>query len=305
MKLRFFLAHAALFLVSLIYAANFSLAKLAMPEYIKPLGFIVLRAVAGTTLFWISSLFVREKVPIKDLGLMALCAVFGVAINQMLFFKGLELTRPISGAMIMMTAPILVLLFAVLAKQEKLNYRKLIGIALGLGGAFILITSKTQTNVPNAPNPLLGNLFIAINASSYAIYLILVKPLIKKYHPITLLKWVFGIGLIYVFPFGIGEASQIQWHSFTPTIWGVLAFVLLGVTFLAYLLNAAALTVVKPSVVSTYIYLQPLLASFIAIGLGSDQLTLRVLSAGALIFAGVTAVSWNKRTRPEPLDASG
>lgn len=297
MNFKLILAHVAMFIVAFIYAANFTLAKIAMPEYIRPLGFILLRACAGTVLFWLSSLVIREKVPLKDLGMLALCGLFGVAINQMFFFTGLELTTPINGALIMLTTPILVLFFSILALREKLTIWKVGGIALGLGGAALLILSKSGTGTATAPNPMLGNLFVAINAASYGIYLILVKPYTQKYHPITLLKWVFGFGLLYVFPFGMEQAAAIDWNSFTPEVWWVLVFVLFCVTFLAYLLNAAALTLVQPSIVSAYIYLQPLLAAVIAVTMGQDQVNIELLAAGLLIFTGVFLVSMKRNEK--------
>lgn len=295
MNYKVILAHLAMFTVSAIYAANFSLAKIAMPTYIEPFGFILLRAIAGTTLFWLSSLIIREKVPRKDVLRLAVCGLFGVAINQLMFFKGLDMTTPINGSLIMLTTPILVLIFSVIAFREPIGWMKIAGVALGLAGAFVLIWSNASENVANAPNPTLGNIFVAINAAAYGIYLILVKPLTAKYHPITLLKYVFGFGLLYVIPFGYYEASQIQWESLPLKVWWVLAFVLFGVTFLAYLLNAAALTIVKPSVVSSYIYLQPLLASIIAVAIGSDQLNAVLLLAGGMIALGVFMVSYRKK----------
>ena len=296
MNFKLVLAHLAMFAVSFIYAANFTLVKIAMPEYIAPLGFILLRACAGATLFWISSLVIREKVPLKDIGMLAFCGLFGVAINQMMFFKGLELTTPINGALTMLTAPILVLVFSIIALQEKLTVWKVGGIVLGLSGAALLIVSKSGISSADAPNPMLGNLFVGINAASYGIYLILIKPYTQKYHPITILKWVFGFGLLYVFPFGIGQVQAIDWATIPTMVWWVIAFVLFCVTFLAYLLNAAALTMVQPSVVSAYIYLQPLLAAIIAVAMGRDSINLELLAAGLLIFVGVFFVSMKKRT---------
>ncbi len=295
MNPKILLAHLAMFTVAAIYAANFSLAKIAMPAYIQPFGFILLRAIAGTTLFGLSALIVRERVPRKDIFRLAICGLFGVAINQLTFFKGLDMTTPINGSLIMLTTPILVLIFSIIAFREAVGWKKVLGVALGLSGAFLLIMSNASANVPNAPNPTLGNILVGVNAAAYAVYLILIKPLAAKYHPVTLLKYVFGFGLLYIIPFGYHEASLIQWEALPMKVWGVLAFVLFGVTFLAYLLNAAALTIVKASVVSSYIYLQPLLASIIAVALGSDQLNSTLILAGGMIAFGVFLVSYRKK----------
>lgn len=296
MKSKLILAHVAMFLVSLFYASNFTIAKQVMPEYIQPFGFIVIRVIAATILFWIShSLFIREKVASKDFAKMALCAVFGVAINQLMFFKGLNLTTPINGALVMLTTPILVLLISAIVLKERITSLKVLGISLGIVGALVLIWGNNSSAAPKAPNPLLGNIFIGINAASYACYLILIKPLMAKYHPITILKWVFSFGLLYVLPFGWGEFRAIEWASFTTNIWIAVAYVLVVVTFLAYLFNASALKVVNPSVVGTYIYLQPLLAAIIAILAGQDSITWRLVVAGMLIASGVYLVSIQKK----------
>jgi drug/metabolite transporter (DMT)-like permease len=288
------LAHIALFLVALIYAANFTVAKpvMAAPNhYIQPFGFVMLRCLAGTSLLWLThALFIRERVDRKDIGRLALCGVCGIAGNQLCFLYGLNLTTPINGSLIMLVTPIMVLLLSMLVFKEKLTLSKGLGIVLGLSGATLLIVTG-RTGIQDAPNPALGNVFIAVNASFYACYLVLVKPLMSKYSPITTLKWVFLFGTLYVIPFGGGQLYATDFSVIPSSIWWNIGFVLVFVTFLTYLFNGAALSIVKASVASTYIYLQPLLASLIAIVAGKDELTLYLLIAGILIASGVYLVS--------------
>jgi drug/metabolite transporter (DMT)-like permease len=283
-----------MFLVSLIYAANFSLAKMAMPEYVGAFGFILLRVSAAAALFFLSSIFIREKVEKKDMGTLILTSIFGVALNMLTFFKGLELTTPINGALIMLMTPILVLVFSFVVLKEKLNFLKIIGIGLGLGGALMLTLSNSNAASDYAPDPLWGNILVGINAASYGVYLIMIKPLAKKYHPITIMKWNFGIGLLFVFPFGIQQSLEVNWQMMPYEIMLVIAFVLFFVTFVNYLLNAIALTVVSPAVVGAYIYLQPVLTALIAVIGGHDNLTLTITVSSLLIFAGVYLVSYKK-----------
>jgi drug/metabolite transporter (DMT)-like permease len=294
MSARLILAHVAMFLVALIYAANFSLAKMAMPDYVGAFGFILLRVSAAAALFFISSAFIREKVEKKDIGTLVLTSIFGVALNMLTFFKGLELTTPINGALIMLMTPILVLVFSFVVLKEKLNFLKIIGIGLGLGGALMLTLSNSNAASVYAPNPLWGNILVGINAASYGVYLIMVKPLAKKYHPITIMKWNFGLGLLFVFPFGIQQTMQVNWQTMPYEIILVIAFVLFFVTFVNYLLNAIALTMVSPSVVGAYIYLQPVLTALIAVVGGHDNLTLTITISSLLIFVGVYLVSYKK-----------
>jgi drug/metabolite transporter (DMT)-like permease len=294
MSTRLILAHVAMFLVALIYAANFSLAKIAMPTYVGAFGFILLRVSAAAALFFLSSILIKEKVEKKDIGTLILTSIFGVALNMLTFFKGLELTTPINGALIMLMTPILVLVFSFVVLKEKLNFLKIIGIGLGLGGALMLTLSNSNAASGYAPNPLWGNILVGINAASYGVYLIMVKPLAKKYHPITIMKWNFGLGLLFVFPFGIQQTMQINWQTMPYEIILVIAFVLFFVTFVNYLLNAIALTMVSPSVVGAYIYLQPVLTALIAVIGGHDSLTLTITLSSLLIFGGVYLVSYRK-----------
>ena len=172
---------------------------------------------------------------------------------------------------------------------EKINIRKGIGIALGLVGASTLILNGG--NISGNTDYMLGNMFVFINAASYGLYLVLVKPLMQKYHPITVMFYVFGFGLLYVLPFGYTELLAVDWVSFpTIIIWEVL-FVVVCTTVMAYLLNSSALKLLNPSTVSIYIYLQPVLATLFAIFRGSDSLDEMKIIAAVIIFVGVYLVS--------------
>lgn len=290
MKNKTTLAHIGIFIANFIYAANYTVAKEVMPAYIQPFGFIVLRVLAGMSLFWLfHTLFVREKVEREDWVRLALCGLFGVAINMLCFFKGLAWTTPINAGLMMTTTPILVLLTSAFVLGEKITQRKIFGIGLGLAGAILLISYGQK--VAFGGEGFWGDLLVLINALSYGIYLVLVKKLMKKYHPITIIKWVFTFGFIYVLPFGWSDIQLIEWGTFPMSIWLAFGFVLFFVTFLTYLLNATALKIVNPSVVSIYIYLQPLIATLIALSFGKDELTGVKIISGILICLGVYLVS--------------
>ena len=292
MSFRLFMAHVAMFMVALFYAANFSWAKLVMPDYVGAFGFILLRVAAATFLFFVSSLFIKNnKIERADIGLIALSGFFGVSFNMLTFFKGLELTTPLNGALIMLTTPILVLVFSIVALKEKLSAIRIVGVIMGLGAALYLILNSGNNSSLSAPDPMLGNILVTLNAASYGIYLIMIKPLTKKYHPVVLLTWTFGFGLIMVFPFGIQQVMLVEWGTMPAHIYWVIAFVLFCVTFLAYLLNGAALTVVSPAVVGAYIYLQPLLTALIAVAGGFDKLSFELIVSAILIFGALYLVS--------------
>ncbi|MGB0176898.1 MAG: DMT family transporter [Owenweeksia sp.] len=290
------MAHLALLAVALIYGLNYSIAKDVMPGYISPRTFILVRAVGATALFWLTArIFHWERVKRRDLGRMALCGVFGVACNQMLFFEGLNLTTPISAAVIMTANPILVLVMSAVILKESLRPSRVVGIVLGIAGALFLITRGGQVADIMDSDKSLGNLLVLLNAASYAAYLVLVKPLMRKYEAITVIRWVFLFGLIMVLPFGWPHFGDIQWTQMpTGIIWKV-AFVVLCTTYMAYLLNVFALKTVTSTTVSFYIYLQPLFAALTAIALGKDEITLVLCLSALLLFAGVYLVSFYKR----------
>ena len=290
------LAHIALIFANLIYAINFTLAKDVMPEYIMPSGFILLRVSSAVILFsMVYFLFIREKIKKKDLIKLAFCGLFGVAINQLFFFEGLNLTSPINASIIMTTNPIIVLVISFVILKDKITGYKLFGVLLGVFGAWNLILNSTNISVSSGSG--LGDVFVLINATSYGLYLVLVKPLMSKYNPITILFIVFSFGLIFVFPFGYNELSLVDWTEIPNNIWFEIGFVVLFTTFFAYLLNAFALKNVSPNTVSIYIYLQPVLASCFAIYWGADELKEDKIIAALFIFAGVYLVSKESEKR--------
>jgi len=283
-------AHFAMFLVALIYAGNYTIAKIVMPDYIEPLGFILLRVTTGTLVLWLlHTLFIKEPIERKDFIRIGLCGLFGVAINQMMFFKGLNWTTPINASLIMTTTPILVLIISAILLKEAITARKIIGIALGIVGATIIILFGASASFSR--QSMLGDLMIFINATSFGIYLVLAKKLLDKYHPFTVLKWTFTVGWFIVLPFGWPDIPAIAWESFDLNIWLAVLYVLIVVSVGAYILNVYALKKLNASTVSTYVYLQPILASLIALLVGKDELTLFKVAAAIIIFYGVYLVS--------------
>lgn len=284
------LAHAALIGANLIYGVNYSVAKWIMPEYVTPFALVVMRALGGVLLFWTFASFgVREKIKRRDLYRMALCGMFGVAFNQMMFLAGLNYTTPIDASIIMTANPIVVLVAALVLLGERITWRKTLGIILGGSGAILLILSSGEVSLSS--DHFVGNLLMLGNTSSYAMYLVLVKPLMNKYHPLTVIKWVFLFGSFIIIPVGFQQFSTTAFHTFSIEVWLSIGYVVVFTTFLAYLLNIVAMKWVSPTLASTYIYSQPVIASIVAIIMLQDHLTwLKVLST-ALVFAGVYFVN--------------
>ncbi|SHG73446.1 DMT family transporter [Winogradskyella jejuensis] len=285
------LAITALFAVQLLYGINYTLAKTIMNEnYVKPFGLVVLRVGGATLLFWLLSLVYKtEKINTKDFSKLFLAAIFGVFINMLFFLKGLEYTSPIHASTIMTITPIVILVLSVFVLKESITKLKIFGVALGFIGALVLtLYGKSARAADNVP---LGNLMIFLNAISYSIYVILIKRLTEKYHPLAFIKWLFLFGLILVLPFGFTEVMEIEWDSFTTEISYSLLFVVVGATFGTYLLNPLAISRLKASTVGIFIYLQPVIAGLFAVINGADFIGIVKIIAVSLIFLGVYFVS--------------
>lgn len=281
----------AAFMVQVIYGLTFTFANDVIDDgYIKPYGFILLRIIGATILFWILSLFTpTEKIDRKDYFKFFIASIFGIALNMLTFFKGFEFTTPIHASVIMTVVPIVVLVLSAVFLKERITHLKFMGILLGFSGAIVLSIYGRSTQAGD--NILLGNTLVFINAVSYSIYLILIKKITDKYHPFTFIRWLFLFGLIMVTPFGYGELSEVVWTSFPPYIIFSVAFVILGATFATYLLNPLALRQLKASTVSTFLYIQPVIAGIFAIIMGSDTINGIKLIAALLIFIGVYLVT--------------
>lgn len=285
--------------VSLIYGMTFTIAKDVMPAYVAPFGFILLRVGGSTVLFWcVATLRPKQKIAREDYFSLLAAALFGVAVNMLTFFKGLSLTSPISAAVIMVTTPIIVLILSSLLLREKMKPIKVLGILLGLAGTLLLIAFGKSSS--SAPNATLGNLLVFINAVSYGLYLIIVKKIMARYDAFVLVKWIYTLGLLMVLPFGWNELRAVHWAEIPTDLYWKIGFVVVFSTFGTYLLNLLSMRVLKPTTVAVFIYLQPLFAALIAIGLGKDQLNNIKWAAATLIFVGVYLVTQKNTPKASP-----
>lgn len=286
-------AHIALLLVTLIYAANYTIAKEVMPKYLNPDALVFTRILTGMIVFWLLASVRTERVAKADFGRLILSGVFGAAVNMLAFFKGLNLTTPINASLIMLIVPIIVLSISAIFYDERITRLKGIGIFLGLMGAGFLVGNGRTISLSSSG--LVGDLLVCLNATSYAVYLVLVKQLMMKYNTMTVLKWVFTFGFIAVFPFTISDFLAADFSNLPLNIWLAIGFILVCVTIMTYLFNAYALQYVTASVVSVYVYLQPLFASIIALSFGKDSLSFGKIIAYILIFSGVLMVSQKRQ----------
>lgn len=284
------LALIAVAIATIIYGITYTVAKKVMPNYVAAFGFILLRVLGATIVFWVIGLFIKAK-PIEkgDFKKIAIASFFGVGLNMLTFFKGLSYTSPINASVIMVTTPILVLIFSSILIKEKLVRNKIIGIIIGLIGAVVLIVYGSSSK-GNTENMVLGNFLVFINAASYGMYLVVTKKLIAKYHPIVFIKWLYLFGLVFVIPFSFSEFMAIQWNVMPASIYFKIGFVVFFTTCITYLFNLYGLSKLKPTTVSVFIYLQPVIATLYALLVGSDSLNDVKVIATILIFLGVYLV---------------
>lgn len=280
---------------SLIFGANYVIAKGLMPHFLIPGQIIFLRVSVATVSFWLIATFTRhEFVSRKDMPLMALSGLLGIAVNQILFFEGLYLTTPVNAAIIHTGCPVIVLIISHYLLSEKIRPFNVIGIVLGLSGALLLILYR-QTTVFSG-NTHLGNLLILINITSYSFYLVLVKPLMMKYRPLTVIKWVFTYGLIFSLPFSVWSIPSIDFSKFTPYAWFSILYVVFGNTLLAYLLVTSALKYLSATTAGFYNYTQPVIAGFIAVWLGQDTIDAVKIISALMVFSGVYFINYRPVT---------
>ncbi|MGK0421226.1 MAG: drug/metabolite transporter (DMT)-like permease [Polaribacter sp.] len=285
------LALIAVSIATLIYGLTFTIAKDVMPVYLKPYAFILLRVFGGTLVFWTFGLFIKkQKIEKSDYKKIVLASFFGITLNMLSFFKGLSLTTPISASVMMVTSPIMVLLFSSLLIRKVIGKQRVLGVFIGLIGALLLITFGSSSD-GNTTNSNWGNFLVFVNAASYGLYLVLAKNLIVKYHPIVFVKWLYLFGLVFVIPFGYSELMEVDWQEIPSNIYWNIGFVIIFTTCVTYAFNLYGLSKLKPTTVSVFIYLQPVIATIYALTVGSDSLNLVKISATLLIFLGVYLVT--------------
>ncbi len=289
-------AHLALLSVNIIYGANYLIAKGLMPHKIEASGLVFLRISGAGLLFFILKKFIKERIEKKDIPRLALCGFLGVAANQFFSMNGLSLTSPVDASIIITAMPIFTVIISYFLLKEPLTLKRILGIAIGGVGAILLIYLG---NSGFGTGSLKGNVFVFLCALAFASYLVVVKPLMSKYKPITVIVWTFLFGFVFMFPFCIKKLLQTDFGSFAFINWTSLVYVVVGPTFFAYLLNMFALQFVKPTVSSSYIYVQPAVAMilvamvsyFVVDSQYKGDITAIKLLCCVLIFVGVYLIS--------------
>jgi drug/metabolite transporter (DMT)-like permease len=289
--------HVLIFLANVLFAVNISISKFLIPSHLTPEALTLLRVLFGCIMFWLASFFIPyEKVPLKDLGTLFLCALCGITLNQSLFMSGLNLTSPIDASIIATAGPIYVMLLAALILKEPITGRKIAGVLLGVTGAVLLILSSSGPT-DNQSSGLAGNLRIVASNLLYSVYVVLSRPLSRRYSAVTIMKWMFLFSAVILFPFmyqQVIDAPAFHREALDWTESAAIFYVLMFATFIPYLLIPMSLKRLRPTTVSMYNYIQPIVASVLAVLIGQDTFGVEKLLSAALVFVGVYLVTQSK-----------
>lgn len=284
-------SHLAVLSANLFFGINFSAVQYITKKFIGPFGLNVIRVGVSTLLLWGLWLFSSSKAGIRKehIGRFILCAITGVVINQALFIKGLSMTLSIHASLLILVTPVFISIVAAWIGTEPMTLFKVGGLVAAISGAVMLALQKDAAG--QASSILWGDIFIIVNAISYALYFVLVKPLMVAYHPIQVTRWVFTIGLFFTVLIGWNQFQSIEWSQFGWKEYGATGFIVIGATFLAYLFNIYGIHHLGASITGTYIYTQPVFASLIAIWVLNETFGWYKLVAALLIISGVILVS--------------
>lgn len=287
------IGHLVLFIANLIFGLNTIVSRSLMPEIMSPYTLTFFRLSGGMLLFWLASIFVKKEiVPVKDIFMLALASVFSLSLNQLPYFVGLSATSPIDASIVITVLPIITMLLAAFVLKEPITLKKAIGVLVGAAGALLLVFSNK--NMHGGKSELWGIVLVFSAVSCFAVYLTVFKKLIMKYSAITVMKWMFLFATISCFPFCRASLMTTDFAGFTSDIWLRLAFVVVLASFFTYLLIPIGQQALRPTTFSMYNYLQPVVASFVAVIIGMDSFGLEKTISAILVFAGVYIVTKSK-----------
>ncbi len=288
-------AHIAVLFANIFFGINYITIKLIVPSKLSAPALNLCRVAGSSMLFWIlySMKPSRPGILKKDIPLFIGCALLGVALNQIMFVKGLSLTTSIHASLLSLTTPILIIFIAAWLLKERITFLKITGVVSGVTGAAILIAMKDASHT--ASNIVLGDVLVILNAIAYAFYLVIVRPLMMRYSAVHVIRWVFTFGILFMIPYGWNDFVATEWQSFTAGNWLCLAFIISGATFFAYLFNIYGISVIGASATGAYIYTQPVFAAVIAMLFTGETYDWLKLMAAILIFCGVYMVTYRRK----------
>ena len=290
-----FKGHAALLVAYLIFGLNTPVSKaVLMQGGTSALALTFYRFAGATALFWIASLFTaKERVGLRDLRQLFLASLIGIFVNQLPFIIGLSLTSPINASVITTSSPILTMLLAAFFLKEPITWKKVVGVLTGAAGALLLIFGSMSVDHDRSAG-ITGDLLCMLSCASFSVYLAAFKRLIIRYSPVTSMKWMFLFATLCSLPFCRRDVMAVDYAAIPADVYLQIAYVVGMATFVSYLLVPVGQKRLRPTIISMYNYLQPLVSSLIALALGMDTFGWTKGMASLLVFLGVYIVTQSK-----------
>ncbi len=285
--------HIALFIANVIFGFNTPISRSLIPETIDPFVLTFFRMSGAMVLFWSVSLFTKkEHVPPGDILLLLFASIFALVLNQIPFISGLSMTSPIDASIVITLLPIVSMILAAIIIKEPITLKKVFGVIIGASGALILILNHAGTDTGN--RSLWGNLIIFGGVISYSLYLTMFKGLISRYTPVTLMKWMFLFATVISLPVCYRSIISTDFASLSTNTYLRIGYVVVCATFITYMLIPIGQKVLRPTTISMYNYVQPIVAALVAVALGLDKFGWDKILAGILVFTGVYFVTISK-----------
>lgn len=289
--------HLLMLLVMTIFGLNIPVNKYFYASgLLTPMAMTMLRMGFAAIAFWlVSFLMPREKVAKKDMLILLVGGLSGMLINQTLFAVGLNQTSSVDASIITTSGPLFAMILAAIILKEPITTKKAAGVLVGGAGAIFLVYSSNQVVTAGQGSAVIGDISVLGAQLFYSFYLVITRPLSTKYSPITMMKWMFLFAALVDLPFTFRHVMQApMFHQQDIMPYLLLTFTLVGATFITYLLIPLAQRRIRPTTISMYNNMQPLIASAVAISMGMDRFTIEKLIAGILIFSGVYLVTASK-----------
>lgn len=291
------LAHLSMFFACAIWGLMAPVGKDAMLHGIDGITMVSFRVAGGALLFWLASIFMpRERISVRDRLLMAGAAVFGLVCNQCCFTVGLSITSPANASIVTTSMPIFAMILSFIILHEPITLKKAGGVAIGCSGAVILILTSVAAS-DSRVGDMRGDILVLCAQFSYALFLSLFSKLVRRYSVFTVNKWMFLWATILIWPFSATHVASIPWQSITLTTWLETGYVVVFGTFIGYILIVNAQQVLRPTVVSIYNYVQPLVSVTVSVLTGIGVFKPAQGLAVLLVFTGVWLVTKSKSRR--------
>lgn len=293
MNHRQFMGHFACFCAYFIFGLNIVACKdIADANVVTPIELFCLRSIGASALFWFISIFTpKEHVPPKDLLKIFAASILGLFIPQLTFLKAITLTTSIDISILGSASPIMTMFVAAIVLKEPITFKKAIGVLISFAGVMILIFNSASIGSGAVQTSPLGVALMIANGLSFALYLGIFRPIISRYNVVTFMKWTFLFSMLISVPFNLNDLVSIQYSQIQPKILLQIGFLILFATFVAYFLIPIGQKNLRPTIVSMYSYIQPIIAAVISIIIGMDILTWQKIVAALLVFGGVAVVN--------------